>query len=385
LSLNANKAKSSIAFDLTTVKEIFYVSVFITKLEFLANKLQEQGIKQINQLTVIDGYLPPPVTNESWEYFDISYYYAVPVNSLILNENTVTLNLLPSGINQLVKLDWDDEIASKQWVIKNEAITANKDAEYNINITPIFTTSILKITGELPFNSEADEWMLAIPQPDLYFLESLKQILNSNDIFVKKTQVINNKNTDNEQVNNNLFFEFISPNLTELITIINQESNNLYAEVLLKYLGVDSQGLNQFASLVEILTKLGLEENSYQLEDGSGLSRHNLITPLALVELLELMANSEYNDIFLNSLAVAGKTGTLKNRFQDTVIVDQFYGKTGTLSGISALSGYLKRENQDTLVISIIINNSTEKSSTLRKIIDEIVLLFSTTNFNCNN
>jgi len=99
------------------------------KLELLAEKLNEKGINRIDQLTIIDGYLAESKINDSWEYSDIYYYYAVPVNSLILNENTVTLTLTSSQINQPVKLNWSDEIASRQWIIKNYTHTGDEKTE----------------------------------------------------------------------------------------------------------------------------------------------------------------------------------------------------------------------------------------------------------------
>jgi len=345
------------------------------KLELLAQKLKEKGINRINQLTIIDGYLAETKINDSWEYSDIYYYYAVPVNSLILNENAVTLTLKPSQINQPVTINWDDQIASRQWIIKNYTLTGDEKTEYNIKITPIFTTSILHLTGELAISAEVDKWRLAIPQPEQYFLDSLREILNNYGIAINKTEIIADYDSDDNQLTNNLFFEFESPKLRELIKITNQESNNLFAEVLFKYLA--NQPLDSFTSLQEILTDLGIDKNSYQLKDGSGLSRHNLVTPSTLVELLQSISQTKYGDIFLDSLAISGKNGTLKNRFLNSIVTENLYGKTGTLSGASILSGYLKRENQTTLVFSIIVNNSTQKSSYLRNVIDKLILLIA--------
>jgi len=128
------------------------------------------------------------------------------------------------------------------------------------------------------------------------------------------------------------------------------------------------------------MTNLGISPNDYKLKDGSGLSRHNLITPQALVTLLKLMNNSKYQEIFLNSLSIAGENGTLKNRFQNTNIANNLYGKTGTLSGISALSGYLKTDNYGNLVLTIMVNQSSANSGVLRNTIDEIILLLGQLN-----
>jgi len=359
-------------------------------LETLVQELSKLNIKTIENLTVVDGYLPPPVINYSWEYSDIYYYFAVPVNSLILNENTVNLTVTSTNINQPVNIQWQDEIAGQQWDLKNEAITGNQESENIVDILTVFTTSILNLTGNLPINNNPREFRLAIPQPESYFLDSLEKQLNSQGIRVNKKQVIYDNNYQNVIINlpnSDLFFEFTSLPLNEIITIINQDSNNLFSEVLLKYLFRENETLSSLdqsgENIENFLIKLNISEDDYKVKDGSGLSRHNLITPLASVSILEQMSKSEYQDTFLNSFAIAGKTGTLKNRLQDTTVTEKFYGKTGTLTGVVSLSGYLVRENKPDLIISIIVNNSTEKSTIIREVVDKIILLVATANDEC--
>jgi D-alanyl-D-alanine carboxypeptidase/D-alanyl-D-alanine-endopeptidase (penicillin-binding protein 4) len=124
------------------------------------------------------------------------------------------------------------------------------------------------------------------------------------------------------------------------------------------------------------LTQLGINPNTYRLADGSGLSRHNLISPEALVQTLRLMANSPLASIYRASLPVAGESGTLKNRFTtpNRVILQ---AKTGTLSGVSALSGYVEVPNYEPLVFSIMVNQSDLSTPKVRSAIDEIVLLLN--------
>ena len=346
------------------------------QLETISKELKNQGIHSIRQLVLVDDYLPESVINYSWEFSDVFYYYAVPVNSLILEENTVTLTLNPSQISDRVLTKWSDELAGKQWLINNQGITAQKDSEYNIDLNPSLLEPKLTITGTLASNAEDDNWWLSIPQPAQYFHDVLRQSLTNNNIRVFSSQIIPYKEYKSQPyfTKKKVLLEFNSPSLKELITLTNQESNNLYAEVLFKYLALEEESLNPSESLTKVLTDLGIDSDSYQLKDGSGLSRQNLVTPTALISLLKLMNDSRYSDIFRNSLTVAGVNGTLKNRFKDTNIAHNLLGKTGSLSGVSALSGYLALENYDDLVFTIIVNQSTADTKSLRKTIDEIVL-----------
>ena len=110
------------------------------------------------------------------------------------------------------------------------------------------------------------------------------------------------------------------------------------------------------------------------MKDGSGLSRQNLVTPQSLVALLRLMEKTNYGNTFRNSLSLAGVNGTLKNRFQnDDNIKGNLWAKTGSLTGVSALSGYLYPNGKDRLIFSIIVNNSQSNSKDLRDTIDKLV------------
>ena len=171
-----------------------------------------------------------------------------------------------------------------------------------------------------------------------------------------------------------LLLEISSSTIQELITETNQESNNLYAEALLNLI---QENHNSLDSLKNILTKLGLDPNSYVLKDGSGLSRQNLVSPAVFVQLLTAMAQSTHGESYRKSLAIAAETGTLKGRFQDTAVAGKLHAKTGTLSGSSSLSGYLDNPNFQPLVFSILVNNSEQASPFLRKAIDSIIILLS--------
>ncbi|WP_017294176.1 D-alanyl-D-alanine carboxypeptidase/D-alanyl-D-alanine endopeptidase [Geminocystis herdmanii] len=341
------------------------------QLNIIAEKLKEEGIKEVNNLVLMDGYLSQPTTNYTWEFEDIYFYFAVPVNSLILNNNTVNFTLNHGNINQQPSLQWSDELAGKQIRVENNVYTRDENTEFNITILPLLAHSSLRMTGDFPLNKQSNTWRLAIPNPAQYFQESLIKTLNNYDIKVKNSQIINygEKLDKNKQ----FLLEIDSPPLSELIKTTNQDSNNLYAEVLLKYLADSSA--SEWENLAKITKELGISEDNYKIKDGSGLSRHNLITPVSLVTILKVMNNSQYKEIFYNSLAVAGENGTLKNRFVNTNIANNLSGKTGTLTGVASLSGYLKTPHYDNLAFTIIVNQSIANSTTLRNSIDQIVLL----------
>jgi D-alanyl-D-alanine carboxypeptidase/D-alanyl-D-alanine-endopeptidase (penicillin-binding protein 4) len=159
-----------------------------------------------------------------------------------------------------------------------------------------------------------------------------------------------------------------SKSIREWITVTNLDSNNGSADLLLRYLGGPQ-------AVKAVLTPLGVDPHDYQQVDGSGLSRQNSATPAALVATLRAMHSISYRgDIFYTSLPVAGISGTLKNRLRNTSAQGRVHAKTGTLSGVSALSGYVENPEYGTLVFSIIVNHPNQSGQVMTKAIDEIVV-----------
>jgi len=347
-------------------------------LKDLAQELQAKGVKQITNLIIDDSYLAPPTINPTWEWDDVHSYFATAVNSTILNENTVTLTLLPQQIGQPVKFFWDDAIAASQWRVINQATTGKKDLKYAVEIDEDLGQPLLKLRGELAVNEPPDIWDLAVVDPAQYFLESLRLHLSQAGITVNRGMVVE------QQVEQGTEFTAIyAPPLQKILGEINQESNNLYAEVLGKILAQELKVKTPVVAINQSLNQLGIKPEEYVLVDASGLSRQNLVTPQTLVEVLRLMSqhsDSKVAQAYRQSLAIAGTKGTLKKRFINTAIANNLWAKTGTLTGVGALSGYLKTQSNKTLVFSILVNNSELEDQEIRQAIDEIVVIINQSN-----
>ncbi len=349
-----------------------------TDLQLLVKLLKNKGISTINNLVIDDSYFPEFGINSSWEWSDLLTYYAPNVNSLMLNQNAVTLTILPTKIGASVRLIWSDEIAANQWQIDNQAITSQDNTVSNLTINQVLGQPILAIRGTLPLNTQPDVWNLSVLDPTNYFAQSLQQLLLTEGIKVDHVNVIKIPNNSDKIPDHVIIIE--SDNLTKIITEINQNSNNLFAESILKILQVE---FKNDAIINDILTDLGLDRPSFLLTDGSGLSRQNMVTPSALVHTLKAMLLTPNARSYQESLAIAGVNGTLENRFQDTNVVGNLRGKTGSLTGVSALSGYLDRGKSPPLVFSIIINNTQQSTKLQRQTLDEIVILLRNLNDDC--
>ena len=339
--------------------------------------MQLLGIKRIENLIIDNSYFDDFPINPTWEWLDIYSYYGTAVNSVILNENAVTLTVRPQKIGQKVSLDWSDAIAVKQWQVFNEAITTTEERAYDIELDGVLGQPVLKILGSIPVDHGADVWDLAVIDPANYFLETLRSLLFQGGIRVGQGEVID-REYHNPQAK--IITEIVSPPLPILLAEINQNSNNLYAEAILKILAKKLNTERDTEAIKLSLAKLAIDPASYVLEDGSGLSRHNLITPELLVDLLSAIAKTPQGKIYQESLAIGQINGTLKNRFRRANIPINLWGKTGTLTGVTTLSGYLETATEKKLVFSILVNNSAQKNRISRQAIDEIILLIRNSN-----
>ena len=163
---------------------------------------------------------------------------------------------------------------------------------------------------------------------------------------------------------------FRSLPLADWVKVINERSNNNYADTLLSDLG---------GSIVvrSALSDLGIKPTHYRMMDGSGLSRRNMVRPVDILSLLQFMDSSPNRDLFRASLPVAGISGTLRNRMRRTPAQGVVQAKTGTLRGVRALSGYLQQPEHGDIVFSIFANHLGQSGSTMAAAIDEIVVLLT--------
>ncbi len=165
-----------------------------------------------------------------------------------------------------------------------------------------------------------------------------------------------------------------SASLSRIIRETNKRSQNLYAELLFRTLGTLSGGrgtADEAVSVVlESLAAMGIPPDSLAIYDGSGLSRLNLITPGEVVQLLDYMAHHPYFAYFSQSLPVAGVDGTLMRRMQNTPAEGRVLAKTGSLSHMVCLSGYLPDRQGRLLAFSIMSNNFLGPSAEVRLLQD---------------
>jgi serine-type D-Ala-D-Ala carboxypeptidase/endopeptidase (penicillin-binding protein 4) len=343
------------------------------QLNALAQRLYQQGIRQVQQLVIDDSYFQGDRINPTWEWEDTQSSDGAPVNSLIVDQNQFEVLATPQSISQPLRLSFVDPQLEQQWQIANttQTVAANQPEL----ITVERRNASLKIGGQLQVGAEPETIGVAVVDPAENFAQHFRQALSAQQIQVGQTVI----QTQSAPVIGQELAAIASPPLAEILKEINQNSNNLYAEALLKRLGMTlaqpgkqptAAGLTVLASM---LSKLGVDSQLYQLADGSGLSRRNLVSPIALVQLLRAMQQTPSAAVFRDSLAIAGTKGTLAGRLPNLSL----QAKTGSLTGVIALSGYLKPPQYEPVVFSIIVNQSGQPNPVARQAIDQMVLLLN--------
>jgi serine-type D-Ala-D-Ala carboxypeptidase/endopeptidase (penicillin-binding protein 4) len=364
-------------------------SLTVNKLPLLIQQLKQRGITHIGQISFDDGYFRGEQLNSGWEWGDLSTDYAPAINGLMLNQNSNPLTVSPQQIGLPLKYTWKDP-SINNWQIDNQSLTGVASQNDRVDafssavpkVIAIFGKSTMRLTGKLAPNAAATQIDLPLANPAGSFMNAFNQSLNRSGISIGNTRLVLDRNIFNLPE----IAAIDSPTIGELINETNQKSNNVYAEVLLKSIGrthpthytsnEDTSTLG-IALVKQRLTEMGVDPQAYNLHDGSGLSRHNLVAPTTFVRILSSMATTPVGQMYRDSLPLSGISGSLKNRMKGTLAQGIVRAKTGSLSGVASLSGYINPPQYSPLVFSIILNQHDRPTSQMVKVIDEIVIVLA--------
>ena len=346
-------------------------------------------------------------TPASWEWDDLIYSYAPVVNRAIVDRNAVDLTLTSQATGLQVQpavdlpsvLDWFRPWgfqrlpagATPNWSLAHDRGTGLTILNGGI---PEGTSVTVSLAHPRPGGQFA--WLLADRLSELFFdQQRAKPAAPPRSAPAPANGLLRLPNFDGATVNPVPSYDrFRNPPivsqvqglplpedvgqpvalldglpLADTIARTNQTSDNLAAEVLLRWLDPDQP----IARLAQVLGAIGVNPEGYRLVDGSGLSRQNLASPEAIVQLLTAMARSPYGDLYRNSLPLAGRSGTLANRFQDTPLAGRLRAKTGTLTGASALAGYLDHSEWGPIAVSLMVDHATAPTADLRQAMDQAI------------
>ena len=219
---------------------------------------------------------------------------------------------------------------------------------------------------------------VAVANPALYFAHALTLALIDRGIPVRGIPVVFQRSSLLAPLPRTAIVESPSPPLRAIATTMMKVSQNLYAETLLKAVGAGGDTAATAnagrAAAQKIFEGWGIQAGSYVQADGSGLSRYDLVTAEMIVTLLERMhKDPRHHDAFVATLPIAGKDGTISTRMRNTRAEGNAVAKTGSISNVRALSGYVRTQDGETLVFSILANSFTIPAATVNWIADVAV------------
>ncbi len=294
------------------------------------------------------------------------------MTSLIINDAAVKAVFSPANIGEPAEV----EIIPKSDFYSFQNFSKTTDADTNNFIITrdwVHHNNNIYAKGMLPVSEKPDTVGINLLNPAQYFLTLTKEHLKQSGISSGGKTAIKKVPENAQEV-----FTFERP-FSEVIVNLNKKSDNLSAEMTLRLLGYEMYdstasaelGIKAVDSLISII---GLNPEDYRIVDGSGVSHYNLVSAELLNELLKFFyfkENSLY-EVLKNSFPIAGTDGTLENRAKYSSTFENVYAKTGTLSGVSCLSGYLKNKSGDDISFSIMMQNFTGSSKEARYLQDQI-------------
>ena len=318
-----------------------------------------------------------------WGLTDTYDEDGAPVSAICIDDNVAKLQVVPAlADGALAQANW--QLPFDLFHIDNALLT-NSQAPMDLHYQRLPGSRELRIWGSVPPDREIEPVFLAVDDPAQFAAQSLRQALIARGVVCDGAAIARHQlpGTDPmEPLSGDLVAERVSVPLEEAVRLVDKISQNLHAEMLLQDVALEVTGKGtRVAGLEELATFLqtaGINEDDYHFSDGSGLSRYNLVTPHAIATLLQYMANTPLEEDWMKLLPIGGFDGSLRLRFRGLRLHGEIHAKTGSLTHVSALSGYAFPDtaspNQDrpVLAFSILVNNFGAPTSAIREVIDRI-------------
>ena len=335
-----------------------------------AAALKAAGIRQIEGGILGDGSaFDDRRLGQGWAWDYLEAGYAAPVGALEYNENIATVSIRAGakpGDAAELQLSPGTGLG-----LLYHVVTGAPGSRTTITLERRTYDNYLDVSGSIAVDAAAVTRDVAVVSPSSYFAQSLLSGLVDRGILVTRpSRDISERAQDVENPPRRVLHETVSPPLRDIATTMMKVSQNLYAETLLKASGAAKGGPGTAASgrraSSDVFTAWGIPESSYVQADGSGLSRYDYVTAAMIVTLLERMhSNPRHREAFVATLPIAGKDGTISTRLRTTRAEGNAVAKTGSISNVRALSGYVRTRDGELLAFSILANNFTAPAATI--------------------
>jgi serine-type D-Ala-D-Ala carboxypeptidase/endopeptidase (penicillin-binding protein 4) len=331
----------------------------------LTDALAAKGVKEISGDVIgDDSYFPRERYPNGWEIDDMVWEYGAAISAIVVDDNTVALTLTP-GEQAGNPVQAAVTPATTDFMVENDVTTSAADSKPDLTLTRDPGSNLVVVQGSLPARSTPRKLILAIEEPAQHAAATLKRLLEERGVRV--AGIARARHASAEQGGDPVVLvEHVSVPLGDALKLINKISQNLHTEMLLRTVARQS-GLwttpdDLMKVPVDFYAAAGLAPGDVIQTDASGLSRHDLVTPRAIVTLLSFAQKQSWFGPYYASLPVAGVDGTLEDRMKNTPAAGRIHAKTGSVEHVRTLSGFAETPGGRRLIFSFLGNNQGGKS-----------------------
>jgi len=353
-------------------------------IEEFADQAVAAGIVRVDGDIVGDDQLYPWAPYPpSWTVDDLSGEDGAAVSALTVNDNVIALSIHPAArAGELASISFQPAI--EYYAVDNRVLTVAGEKEARIRLTRTPGSRQIVVWGSIPLAGTTVREALAVDDPALFAACALYDALARRGVVIRGRPVARHRSASEDPwpMEGDVIATRTSPPLLDLLQVIEKVSQNLHAELMLREVarvtrgaGTRESGLQELGAW---LAGIGIKNDEWRAEDGSGLSRNDQVSPRAVVRLLSTMAASKNGAAWLSLLPVGGEDGTLERRLccvSDANAAKQVRAKTGTLTRSVALSGYADSRTRGRLAFSILVNNFSASQAEVRAWVDKLALI----------
>lgn len=324
-----------------------------------AAELRRRGVRRVaGDLYLDHGLFDDALTHADWPGRGRDKWYQAPVSALSFSDNCVLVRIKPSDrVGDRPEVELVPSLA--RFGPSNRASTTSSVRRHRTGVRRAEGSDELTVFGSVYRRAGPVETWVAVADPVEYFGAAMVDALAEEGIVVEGELLPVPRLPG-------LLWEGVAVHRSDLLTTIqvtNKRSQNFYAESLIKLLGAERCGRGSWAAGLrtarEFLARMGIPEGGYSLADGSGLSRQNRFSPRQLTRLLVAMNGHPRGREFLRSLPYSGEEGlSWRRRLAEPPYRGNVFAKTGTLLGVSTLSGYVKARSGRVYAFSILCNRT---------------------------
>ena len=352
-------------------------------IEEFADQAVAAGITRVDGDIVGDDQLYPWAPYPpSWTVDDVTQEDGAPVSALTVNDSVITLAIHPAArAGELAAISMEPAI--EYFAVDNRVLTVAGEKEARIRMTRLPGSRQVLVWGSIPLGGATARETVAVDDPALFAACAFYDALARRGVAIRGRPVARHRSVSEDPwpVEGDVIATRMSPPMVEMLQVVEKVSQNLHAELILREVarvtrgtGTRESGLQELAAW---LTSIGIKNEEWRAEDGSGLSRNDEVSPRAVTRLLSYMAASKNGAAWLSLLPVGGEDGTLEHRLcciSDASAAKQVRAKTGSLTRAVALSGYADSRTRGRLAFSILVNNFSAPQAEVRAWVDRIAL-----------